>query len=155
MGNRYEIRQLKCAYCGHINKNIYYAPTNTVFTFECKKCGKTNFIKEDINFKAIKIEEATYDDVKFAFLNNTNTIWSNEEIEEICKEIYERIKETENVIADYDKKHDILTIAKVNAESTDSWEVLNGGVIIDYDKSGNIVGIEILNISKYLKTKRK
>jgi len=93
MGNRYEIKKLKCAYCGFENEDIYYAPTCGILTFKCKKCGKVNFIKEIIGFKAMKIEDVQKDDVEFAFLNNTNVIWDDKEVDKIIKEMYERLKQ--------------------------------------------------------------
>lgn len=47
----------------------------------------------------------------------------------------------------YDKKTDILYI-KLSDESIEESDQDKKGIILDYSKSGNLVGIEILNASK-------
>lgn len=47
----------------------------------------------------------------------------------------------------YDPEVDVLRILFINALIEESDED-KPGVVIDYDKSGNIVGMEILNASK-------
>lgn len=47
----------------------------------------------------------------------------------------------------YDKDVDVMNIIFSDAEITDTDEA-KSGVIIDYDKDGNIVEIEILDASK-------
>ncbi|MBX3302274.1 MAG: DUF2283 domain-containing protein [Nitrospira sp.] len=47
----------------------------------------------------------------------------------------------------YDEEVDVLTIELSDASVEESDED-KPGVILDYDKEGNIVGIEILNASK-------
>lgn len=53
----------------------------------------------------------------------------------------------------YDQEVDVLTIefSNVPVEESDSEKP---GVILDYDKDGNIVGIEILNASKRVENPR-
>ncbi len=48
----------------------------------------------------------------------------------------------------YDKEVDIINIQLNDAEITETDED-KPGIIIDYDKNGNIVEIEILNASKH------
>ncbi len=47
----------------------------------------------------------------------------------------------------YDKKTDILYI-KLSDESIEESDQDKKGIILDYSKAGNLVGIEILNASK-------
>jgi len=47
----------------------------------------------------------------------------------------------------YDKETDILYI-KLSDESIEESDEDKKGIILDYSKSGNLVGIEILNASK-------
>lgn len=47
----------------------------------------------------------------------------------------------------YDKETDILYI-KLSDESIEESDQDKKGIILDYSKSGNLVGIEILNASK-------
>ena len=49
----------------------------------------------------------------------------------------------------YDKKVDVLRIIFSSAEIEESDEDKTG-MIIDYDKNGNVVGLEILDASKKL-----
>lgn len=52
----------------------------------------------------------------------------------------------------YDKKADALCI-RFNEERYAESDEVKEGVIFDYDKKNNIIGIEILNISKILSKK--
>ncbi len=52
--------------------------------------------------------------------------------------------------AHYDPEVDALAISWGNASIEESDEV-EPGVILDYDKDGNVVGIEVLNASKKVK----
>ena len=45
MGDRWTLT-LACAHCGHINKDVWYAPTCGAFNFTCEKCKKVNGISE-------------------------------------------------------------------------------------------------------------
>lgn len=47
----------------------------------------------------------------------------------------------------YDKKHDILRVLFSNSPIADSDEE-NPGIIMDFDKDRNLVGMEILDASK-------
>jgi uncharacterized protein YuzE len=47
----------------------------------------------------------------------------------------------------YDRHTDTLTFQLTNSEVQESDET-HPGIILDYDESGNIVGLEILNASK-------
>jgi uncharacterized protein YuzE len=49
--------------------------------------------------------------------------------------------------AKYDAEVDVLTITWHNAPIEES-ESISPGVIIDYDQAGNVIGIEILNVSQ-------
>ena len=53
----------------------------------------------------------------------------------------------------YDQEVDVLTIELSNAPVEESDED-KPGIILDYDKDGNIVGIEILNASKRMENPR-
>lgn len=53
----------------------------------------------------------------------------------------------------YDQEVDVLTIQLSRAPVEESDED-KPGVILDYDKDGNIVGIEILNASKRMENPR-
>jgi len=46
MGDRY-ILQLYCAYCKHLNKDVYYAESSDFTDFKCEKCKKENTIGMD------------------------------------------------------------------------------------------------------------
>ena len=94
IGDRYEL-DLKCIYCNCENRRIWYAPTSDIYTFSCERCKKVNFITS--NLKTKKVEDIVIGDVKEAFLMATNTIWSERDINEICKESLEKIKGEKNV----------------------------------------------------------
>ena len=51
MGDKYEI-DINCAYCGHLNEDVYYAPACDCETFICKNCGEENYIIP--SFSAVK-----------------------------------------------------------------------------------------------------
>lgn len=53
----------------------------------------------------------------------------------------------------YDQEVDVLTIQLSNAPIEES-DQDKPGVILDYDKAGNIVGLEILNASKQMENPR-
>ena len=53
----------------------------------------------------------------------------------------------------YDQEVDVLTIQLNNAPVEES-DQDKPGVILDYDKDGNIVGLEILNASKQMENPR-
>ena len=46
MGDRTTIYDLKCAYCGTIQEEVYFAPSSGFKTHKCEKCGKSNVITE-------------------------------------------------------------------------------------------------------------
>ncbi len=52
--------------------------------------------------------------------------------------------------AEYNQEDDILRLLWSNVPIEESDEV-EPGVILDYDKDGNIVGIEVLNASRKIK----
>lgn len=89
MGDRYELTK-NCAYCNTKNSEIWYAPTSDSYTFKCEKCKRTNFIKS--NFEAVKIEEATFEEIKNGFLNTTMGSLTDEEIDRCCDDTFEHIK---------------------------------------------------------------
>ena len=53
----------------------------------------------------------------------------------------------------YDQEVDVLTIefSSVPVEESDEEK---SGIILDYDKDGNIIGLEILNASKHIENPR-
>jgi len=51
------------------------------------------------------------------------------------------------MVIKYNKEVDVIYIQFSEAEISESFEE-NPGVVLDYDKDGNIAGIEILNASK-------
>jgi len=53
----------------------------------------------------------------------------------------------------YDQEVDVLTI-QLSAAPVEESDEDKPGVILDYDKDGNIVGIEILNASKRMENSR-
>lgn len=53
MGDRYFLH-LHCAYCGHPNNDVYYAPTCDFEHFTCKQCGLKNHISR--YFEAEKMD---------------------------------------------------------------------------------------------------
>ncbi len=53
----------------------------------------------------------------------------------------------------YDQEVDVLTIQLSNAPVEES-DQDKPGVILDYDKNGNLVGLEILNASKRMENPR-
>jgi uncharacterized protein YuzE len=53
----------------------------------------------------------------------------------------------------YDQEVDVLTI-QLSAAPVEESDEDKPGVILDYDKDGNIVGIEILNASKRMENPR-
>lgn len=53
----------------------------------------------------------------------------------------------------YDQEVDVLTIQLSNTPIEES-DQDKPGVILDYDKDGNIVGLEILNASKQIENPR-
>lgn len=92
MVDRYTL-VLKCAHCKEENTAVY-APTCSMYTFECKKCKKSNFIRKlFLNmFESIKTENVMFEDVKKAFLSSTHVSWSSDDIEEICKKDFKKIR---------------------------------------------------------------
>ena len=71
-----------------------------------------------------------------------------EVVVEGAKEISERIMK---VI--YDTKVDVIRIL-FNSEPIEESETVNPGFILDYDKDGNVVGMEILHASKRIEDPR-
>jgi len=53
----------------------------------------------------------------------------------------------------YDQEVDVFTI-QLSAAPVEESDEDKPGVILDYDKDGNIVGIEILNVSKRMENPR-
>jgi uncharacterized protein YuzE len=53
----------------------------------------------------------------------------------------------------YDPEVDVLTVEFSNAEIQESDED-KPGVVLDYDKDGNVVGLEILNASRRVENPR-
>lgn len=94
MGDRYYLR-LNCAYCNHLNTEIYYAPTCNFYDFKCKYCGKVNFISD--NFLSKKTEDVTLKEIENGFFITTNVNWNKKQIKLIkkdCKDYYKQIKKT-------------------------------------------------------------
>ena len=90
MGDRYELA-LNCRYCGHYNEEIWFAPTCDVNTFKCKNCEHTNFI--NVNFKTICLEDVKLKDIKDNFVMATSASWSEEDIDRMSKETFQKLKE--------------------------------------------------------------
>jgi len=88
MGKRFELA-VECAYCGKVEEEAYYAPTCNFFGFECKKCGKYNFITTDLKSK--KVEDVNYNDVYWA-VNNASNMMNEEQIKSCAKEFYRKLK---------------------------------------------------------------
>lgn len=89
IGDRYELN-VKCSYCNE--KNLcWYAPTCCSDVFKCNKCGKNNFITTE--FKAMKIENLSLEDIEDGFINTSNYGWSEEEITRMCEDRFNQIKE--------------------------------------------------------------
>ena len=60
MGDRITIYDsLKCAYCGKVQEEVYYAESSNFTTHKCEKCGKENLIAE--SYKLIKKRDETTD----------------------------------------------------------------------------------------------
>ncbi len=89
MGDRY-IFKGECAYCGKEDDEIYYAPTSNFYTFKCEVCKKKSFIKPD--FDIIKLEDLKYEDVVEGFEMTTSINWEEDKMEEMCTDIYNRLK---------------------------------------------------------------
>lgn len=89
MGDRWDLDK-SCIHCGTENKSVWYSPTSNSYTFNCKSCKKTNFIKS--NFEVIKVEDVTLDDIKDAFLMATNVVWTDEEVERMCKQTLKELR---------------------------------------------------------------
>jgi uncharacterized protein YuzE len=53
----------------------------------------------------------------------------------------------------YDQEVDVLRIV-FNNEPIDESETINPGIILDYDKDGNVVGMEMLYASKRIEDPR-
>ena len=67
MGDRYFIT-VKCPDCGHVEEDVYYAPTCGFVDWDCTKCGK----KVDlVEYTGISREEAS----------------NRDEIEEMCERV--------------------------------------------------------------------
>lgn len=90
MGSRYYLK-LDCAYCGELNKDVYYAPTSGFHTFNCGECEEKNFITPD--HKSKKLEEATFEEFKEGFSLTTNRDLSEEELDRICRKEFEGLKD--------------------------------------------------------------
>lgn len=93
MGDRYYL-ELDCAYCGHRDVDVYYAPTCGFSTFLCPKCKKHNFIAPDFTSK--KVEDVGDQEVIDGFFQATSVNWADrEETEKInagCKREAEDIR---------------------------------------------------------------
>lgn len=89
MGTRFELTR-PCIYCKAVNKDIWYAPTCSSFTFKCEKCGKTNFITVDLDVK--KIEDVVFSDVLWA-IDDCANLMDERQIEACAKSEFNRIKE--------------------------------------------------------------
>ncbi len=53
----------------------------------------------------------------------------------------------------YDGRVDVLRI-ELSDEAVDESDEARAGVILDYDRAGNVVGIEILDASRHVKDPR-
>lgn len=63
--------------------DAYYAPTCGFYTFECKKCGKENFVDYKFSFMVKKIEDVKETDLEDAFFRETNVVWDKEDEKKI------------------------------------------------------------------------
>ena len=90
MGDRYTIN-VDCAYCNSTNKDVWYAPTSNCDVFECVYCERWNFITT--NFKAVQIEDVTYDMVEAGFMFTTSMAWTEDDIKRMCNDRFNKIKE--------------------------------------------------------------
>jgi uncharacterized protein YuzE len=59
--------------------------------------------------------------------------------------------EKKNILLDYDKEEDMLSLFKEGSKSKVSFDIdlPNGNLVVDYDSSGCIAGIEFFNASNY------
>jgi phage FluMu protein Com len=89
MGDRYTF-DAKCAYCGKVEKEVWYAPTCNRDCFSCSKCKKLNFITA--NFGTRKIKDVKSEDIAEGFGMASNVAWPDGKIEEMAKERLKELK---------------------------------------------------------------
>jgi len=56
-----------------------------------------------------------------------------------------------NNILDYDIENDILFIHRKDVKTKGSVEIMGGDIIMDFSKDKEVVGLEIMNASEFLK----
>ena len=59
---------------------------------------------------------------------------------------------SKNLIISYDKKSDMLYVKKASRPISHSLDI--GEMIVDFDSSNRVVGLEVFNFSKILKVKK-
>lgn len=98
MGDRYEF-DADCAYCGKLNKGVWYAPTCDKDTFTCEYCRGINFITYD--FKIKKLENIRLSDIVNGFLFTTNRNLTREQAKELCKTHFGGLQKNKKVAIEY------------------------------------------------------
>jgi len=89
MGDRWYL-DLKCVYCGNLNKDVWYSPTSSCDVFKCEKCKKTNFITGEHKVK--RIEDVTKEEIAEGFSMNTNIAWTEKQIDKFAKDRLKQLK---------------------------------------------------------------
>ena len=56
MGDRFYLHDLRCAYCGVVQQEVYYAPSCGFVTHDCFFCGKKNLISMDFVLTKFKLK---------------------------------------------------------------------------------------------------
>lgn len=54
----------------------------------------------------------------------------------------------------YDKEGDVLDIKFSEDDIADSEYIEENGIVVDYDKEGKLVGVEVISFSKRVKNKQ-
>jgi len=56
MGDRYTLN-IKCADCGTLNEDVYYAESSGSRSFDCEKCHKINWLSLDFTTRIVSKKE--------------------------------------------------------------------------------------------------
>ena len=94
MGERLYLTNVKCAYCGEVQKDeVYYAPTCGDVCSTCEKCNKEFFIKTELNINIIskKLEDTTYEDI-YKVTEESANFMSEDMIKDYSLELFKHIK---------------------------------------------------------------
>jgi len=120
---------IKCIYCGELNKNIHWTPNSV---FECEKCKQRNFVTADL--KAKKLVDVTYNDVLENIKNSSNSM-DDEEIKKIAKQYYK-----ENIEPECKKiaKKLVITEFSIDESTEPIIEEIENGIIMNIEKAKGI-----------------